>query len=110
MVSWSHWLPTILLLIPLSAVAVIALLRGDEIRVAIDGLSYQFVVLTTLLFPLLCAAGWNDRSNGRAFFATLLALQCALLGFLLSSDFLWIFLCLATIAVVAWRLLLHDDK
>src|SRR4051794_5090952 len=116
MVFLSHWLPTILLLVPLCGAAVIAVLRGEEVgrrtalvatllafvvsllvmvpfkwrqgaketgetggavrmatgpglsvgveyRVTVDGLSYPFIVLTTLLFPLLCAVAEGIRPN-----------------------------------------------
>lgn len=78
---------------------------GAEHRATVDGLAYPFVVLTTLLFPLLCAMAWNHRANDRAFFATLLALEFGLLGTFLASDVLWAVAFMAATTAAAWALL-----
>jgi NADH-quinone oxidoreductase subunit M len=89
----------------------IPLAAGAEYHVAVDGLSIPFVLLTTLLFALLCAAGWNDASKGPAYFITLLVLEFATLGTFVCFDLLFLVVLMvltAAAAVVLSRISAED--
>ena len=82
----------------------IPLVAGAEYHVAVDGLSIPFVILTSMLFSLLCAAAWNDPAHGAAYFATLLILEFATVGIFLCFDLLF-FVALMVVAAAAGALL-----
>lgn len=68
-------------------------------RVAIDGLSLPFVLLTSLLGMLVCVLSGQDRDRPASHFAMILWLEFTILGVFLSIDFLmlWTFLALSLI-------------
>lgn len=71
-----------------------------QYRVAIDGLSYPFVVLTTLLGAIACAAV-GGAGRPRAVYAQLLLFEATCLGTFLSFDLFLLFLFLALTLIPA---------
>jgi NADH:ubiquinone oxidoreductase subunit 4 (subunit M) len=53
---------------------------------AIDGLNALIVVLVSMIFPILIAAEWNQKSGLRGMHALFLLLQSALVGAVCSQD------------------------
>jgi NADH-quinone oxidoreductase subunit M len=76
-------------------------------RVAVDGLSLPFVLLTTLVGVLACGASWNDSDRSRIYYAMIFWLESATLGVFLSFDLLllWVFLAISLIPCCALILL-----
>lgn len=81
---------------------------GAEYHVAADGISIPFIILTTLLFALLCADAFNVPSNSTAFFITLLILEFATLGTFVCFDLL-LFVALFALTAVAMIVLARLD-
>jgi len=59
---------------------------GMTWRLAVDGISLPLVALTGLMFPLAIGAAWHQETRAKGFFASLLALESALLGVFLALD------------------------
>jgi NADH-quinone oxidoreductase subunit M len=59
---------------------------GINWRLAVDGISLPLVGLTGLMFPLAIGAAWEQEARAKGFFASLLALESALLGVFLALD------------------------
>jgi NADH-quinone oxidoreductase subunit M len=60
---------------------------GISYLVAVDGLSLFLVLLTTLLVPLSVLASWDSiKDKTRAYYASLLLLESAMLGVFLALD------------------------
>ncbi len=59
---------------------------GITWRLAVDGISLPLVGLTGLVFPLAIGAAWHQEVRAKGFFASLLALESALLGVFLALD------------------------
>jgi NADH-quinone oxidoreductase subunit M len=74
-----------------------------QYRVAIDGLSYPFVVLTTLLGAIACAAIAPAKRSG-AVYAQLLLFEATCLGTFLAFDLFLMFLFLALMMIPAMGL------
>jgi NADH-quinone oxidoreductase subunit M len=59
---------------------------GITYRLGIDGLSLFLVLLTTFMLPLVILAAWEQVERIKGFFASLLALEAALIGVFLALD------------------------
>lgn len=70
-----------------------------DYHVAIDGLSFPFVLLTTFMFPLVGAASWKTSPRPATYFALLLFLEWTLLGTFVAFD-LVLFYVFATLSVL----------
>lgn len=75
-------------------------------RVAVDGLSLPFVLLTALAGVLACGMSWKERDRPAAYFAMILWLVSATLGVFLSFDLLLLWLFLAASLVPCCGLIL----
>lgn len=77
-------------------------------RVAVDGLSLPFLLITSMIGVLACVASWSDDRR-RAYYAMLLWLETATLGAFLSFDLLllWAFLTLSVLPICA---LIHFER
>lgn len=74
-----------------------------QYRVAIDGMSYPFVVLTTLMGAIACAAVGRSRPS-RTTYAQVLLFEATCLGTFLAFDLFLLFLFLALMLVPATAL------
>ena len=59
---------------------------GISYRLGVDGVSLFLVLLTTLIMPLVILAAWEQREGAKGFFASLLALQAAMVGVFVALD------------------------
>jgi NADH-quinone oxidoreductase subunit M len=59
---------------------------GMTYRLGVDGLSLLLVLLATFMFPLVLVAAWEQVERPKGFFASLLALEAALIGVFLALD------------------------
>jgi NADH-quinone oxidoreductase subunit M len=59
---------------------------GITYRLGIDGVSLWLVLLTTFFFPLVVLAAWEQTERAKGFFASLLALEAALVGVFVALD------------------------
>jgi NADH-quinone oxidoreductase subunit M len=59
---------------------------GITYRVGVDGLSLFLVLLTAFILPLVVLAAWEQTERAKGFFASLLALEAALIGVFLALD------------------------
>ena len=77
-------------------------------EVAIDGLSFPFIVLTTVLCTLACAASFCVTNRAAVYLATMLMLESSVLGTFLAFDLLMWWGCmfssvmLAGVMIAAW--------
>lgn len=80
-------------------------------RVAVDGLSLPFIIVTSLIALFACMATPHDREQARWFFAMLLCLETGALGVFVSFDLLLLlaFLSLSLIPCCA-LLALHGQE
>ncbi len=76
---------------------------GAEYYVAIDGLSFPFLVFTTLMFSMMVLASWHDASKAAGYFSILLILEFASLSTYVCFDLLLLLgvLALSSAAVYA---------
>ena len=74
-------------------------------RLGIDGLSLPLILLTTLIFPLACAASWKIEKSVKGYFALFLMLETTILGILCSLDLLLLFLLLQILLLEVYLLL-----
>jgi len=59
---------------------------GITYRLGVDGISLLLVLLTTFMFPLTVLAAWEHTDRPKGFFASLLALEAALIGVFCALD------------------------
>ena len=59
---------------------------GIFYRLGVDGVSLWLVLLTTFILPIVVLAGWEQVDRAKGFFASLLALEAALIGVFLALD------------------------
>jgi NADH-quinone oxidoreductase subunit M len=59
---------------------------GISYRLGVDGLSLFLVMLTTFIMPLVMLSAWEQVDRVKGFFASLLALQAAMIGVFLALD------------------------
>ena len=59
---------------------------GISYRVGVDGVSILLVLLTTFIMPLVLLSAWNVGEGVKGFFASLLALEAAMIGVFLATD------------------------
>lgn len=76
-----------------------------EYEAGMDGLSFPLVVLTTALFPLLCVISWDSAARSARWLVMLLGCQLAVLGSLVSLNFLLMLLFLVGVIFAATLLL-----
>src|SRR5690242_14922523 len=86
----------------------IPIAAGAEYHVAADGISIPFIILTTLLFALLCAAAFNVQSNPITYLITLLILEAATLGIFVCLNLLF-FVVLMALSAIAMIVLVRLD-
>ena len=60
-------------------------------EMGVDGLNALLVLLVSIIFPILMAAEWNQKSGVRGMQALLLILQSAFLGTVCAQDFFLLF-------------------
>src|SRR5919204_5725327 len=68
--------------------------RGLHLQylVGVDGISLFLVVITTFLVPIAILASFREQANPRMLMATILSLECFVLGTFTSLDLLLFFL------------------
>jgi NADH-quinone oxidoreductase subunit M len=59
---------------------------GIRYRLGVDGVSLFLILLTTFIMPLVVLAAWEQSDRAKGFFASLLALQAALIGVFCALD------------------------
>ncbi len=59
---------------------------GLKYRVGVDGISVLFVVLTTMLMPIVIGAGWNTTHRIKEFFVAFLILEGLMIGVFVALD------------------------
>ncbi len=59
---------------------------GITYRLGVDGVSLWLVLLTTFIMPLAVLAAWEQPDRVKAFFASLLGLQAAMVGVFVALD------------------------
>lgn len=59
---------------------------GISYRLGVDGISLFLVLLTTLFMPLAVLAAWEQADRPKGFFASLLAMEAALVGVFCALD------------------------
>lgn len=59
---------------------------GITYRLGVDGVSLFLVLLTTFILPLVTLAGWEQTDRPKGFFASLLAMEAAMVGVFLALD------------------------
>jgi NADH-quinone oxidoreductase subunit M len=74
-------------------------------RVALDGLGFLFVVITTIVCAVACAASWPVNRKPVQYFALMLLFEFTILGMLLSFDLLMLTLCAGLSIVPAYLLI-----
>jgi NADH-quinone oxidoreductase subunit M len=63
-----------------------------QYAIGLDGVSLWMVMLTTLLFPLICLYAWKrDGDRASLFFGLLLLMETAILGFFFALDMLLVY-------------------
>ena len=65
---------------------------GIQYRLGVDGISLLLVVLTAFIMPLVVLAAWEQDNRAKGFFASLLALESALIGVFLALDLVLFYL------------------
>ena len=65
---------------------------GMTYRLGVDGISLFLVVLTAFIMPLVVLASWEQADRVKGFFASLLALEAALIGVFLALDLVLFYL------------------
>lgn len=66
---------------------------GMSYLVGVDGINLLLVVLTGFLTPLVVISSWHsDSNNQKAFLALIMALECGMLGALVSFDLVFFYI------------------
>ncbi len=59
---------------------------GMNYRVGVDGISVLFVILTTMLMPIVIGAGWNVKTRVKEYFVAFLILEGLMIGVFTALD------------------------